>query len=66
MKIIFHTDGNTKPFLEYFIRWGFDGHHSIEPNAFGVDIGEFREIAGHRLSFLGHLDITYVLKKGTP
>ncbi len=65
MKIIFHTDGNTKPLLEYFIRWGFDGHHSIEPNADGVDIGEFREIAGHRLSFLGHLDITYVLTKGT-
>jgi len=65
MKIVIHTDGNTRPLLEYFIKWGFDGHHAIEPNAENVDIGEFREIAGHRLSFLGHLDITHVLTFGT-
>jgi len=64
-KIIIHTDGNTRLLLEYFIKWGFDGHHSIEPNADNVDIGEFRDIAGHRLSFLGHLDITHVLSFGT-
>ncbi|MCP4750383.1 MAG: hypothetical protein GY866_05795 [Proteobacteria bacterium] len=65
LKIIIHTDGNTKPLLKYFMDWGFDGHHSIEPNADNVDIGEFREIVDHRLSLLGHLDITHVLSFGT-
>ncbi len=65
VKIIIHTDGNTKMLLEYFIKWGFDGHHSIEPNADDVDIEEFRGIAGHRLSFLGHLDITHILSFGS-
>ncbi|MBW2180244.1 MAG: hypothetical protein JRG81_07730 [Deltaproteobacteria bacterium] len=65
VKIIIHTDGNTKPLLEYFIKWGFDGHHSIEPNADDVDLGEYKEIAGDRLSLLGHLDITHVLSFGS-
>ncbi len=64
LKIAIHSDGNTKPLLEHFIKWGFDGHHSIEPNADNVDIGEYREIAGDRLSLLGHLDITHVLSFG--
>jgi uroporphyrinogen decarboxylase len=65
VKIVIHTDGNTKPLLEYFIKWGFDGHHSIEPNADDVDLGEYKEIAGDRLSLLGHLDITHVLSFGS-
>lgn len=65
LKIAIHTDGNTKPLLKYFIEWGFDGHHALEPNAEQVDLGVFREMVGHNLSFLGALDITHVLSFGT-
>ncbi len=64
VKIIIHTDGWTRSLLPYFISWGFDGHHSLEPTA-NVDLGEFRSDVGHKLSFLGHLDIAYVLSHGT-
>jgi hypothetical protein len=64
VKIVIHTDGNTKPLLPYFISWGFDGQHSLETTA-GVDLAEFREVVGNRLSFLGHLDIAHVLSQGT-
>lgn len=64
VKIVIHSCGNNKLLLPYFISWGFDGHHALEPTA-GVDIGEFREEAGHKLSFLGHLDIAHVLSYGT-
>ena len=65
VKILIHTDGNTKPLLNKFIEWGFDGQHSLEPNADQVDIGVFREMVGHKLAFMGHLDITHVLSFGT-
>ncbi len=65
MKIVIHTDGNTRLLLQKFVEWGFDGHHALEPNADNVDIGEFREMVGHELTFLGHLDITHVLSFGT-
>jgi hypothetical protein len=64
LKIVIHTDGNTKKLLPYFISWGFDGQHALEPTA-NVDLGEFREAVGHRLSLLGHLDIAHVLSHGT-
>lgn len=64
IKIIVHTDGWTIPLLPYFVRWGFDGHHSLEPTA-NVDLGECRRVIGHDLSLLGHLDIAYVLSRGT-
>jgi hypothetical protein len=64
LPIVIHTDGWTIPLLPYFIKWGFDGQHSLEPTA-GVDLAEVRKIAGHKLSLLGHLDIAHVLSHGT-
>jgi uroporphyrinogen decarboxylase len=64
LSIVIHTDGNTIPLLPYFIKWGFDGQHSLEPTA-GVDLAEVRAVAGHKLSLLGHLDIAHVLSYGT-
>ncbi|HDP79694.1 MAG TPA: hypothetical protein ENN21_02500 [Spirochaetes bacterium] len=64
MKIIVHTDGWTIPLLPYFVQWGFDGHHSLEPTA-GVDLADCRAAVGHGLSLLGHLDIAYVLARGS-
>jgi len=61
---IIHTDGWTIPLLPYFVKWGFDGHHSLEPTAH-VDLGEVRKVIGHKLSLLGHLDIAHVLSHGT-
>lgn len=64
VKIIIHTDGWTIPLLPYYVEWGFDGHHSLEPTA-NVDLAEYRNVVGHKLSFLGHLDIAHVLSHGT-
>jgi uroporphyrinogen decarboxylase len=64
LPIIIHTDGWTIPLLPYFVKWGFDGHHSLEPTA-NVDLKEARKKIGHKLSFLGHLDIAHVLSYGT-
>jgi uroporphyrinogen decarboxylase len=64
LPIVIHTDGNTMSLLPYFIKWGFDGQHSLEPTA-GVDLGEVRDAVGHKLSLLGHLDIAHVLSHGT-
>jgi len=64
LKIVIHTDGNTRLLLSYFVKWGFDGQHSLETTA-GVDLGDFRGEIGHQLSFLGHLDIAHVLSHGS-
>jgi len=64
IKIIIHTDGWTIPLLPYYVKWGFDGHHSLEPTA-NVDLAEYRKAVGHDLSLLGHLDIAHVLSHGT-
>jgi hypothetical protein len=64
LKVIIHTDGWTIPLLKYFKKWGFDGHHSLEPTA-NVDLADCRKEIGHDLSLLGHLDIAHVLSHGT-
>ncbi len=64
ISIIVHTDGWTIPLLPYFVKWGFDGHHSLEPTA-NVDLADCRAAVGHQLSLLGHLDISYILARGT-
>ncbi len=64
LKIIVHTDGWTIPLLPYFVKWGFDGHHSLEPTA-NVDLADCRQAIGHGLSLLGHLDIAHVLSHGS-
>jgi hypothetical protein len=64
ISIVAHSDGWTIPLLPYYVKWGFDGHHSLEPTA-NMDLGKCREAIGHQLSLLGHLDIAYVLARGT-
>jgi hypothetical protein len=61
--IIIHSDGWTIPLLPYFVKWGLDGHHSLEPTA-GVDLRDCRNAVGHSLSLLGHIDIAHVLSYG--
>jgi uroporphyrinogen decarboxylase len=62
--IIIHSDGWTIPLLPYFVKWGFDGHHSLEPTA-GVDLRDCRNAVGHSLALLGHIDIAHVLSFGS-
>jgi uroporphyrinogen decarboxylase len=64
LKIVIHTDGNTIPLLKYFVQWGFDGQHALEPTA-NVDLEDVRNEIGEKLTLLGHLDISYVLCHGT-
>jgi len=64
VKIVIHTDGWTIPLLPYYVKWGFDGQHSLEPTA-NVDLAECRKTVGHKLALLGHLDIAHVLAHGT-
>ena len=62
--MVIHTDGWTIPLLKYFVKWGFDGHHSLEPTA-NVDLKDVRDEIGEELTLLGHLDIAHVLSHGT-
>jgi hypothetical protein len=63
-KIILHTDGYVTPLLDFIVKSGFDGLHSLEPSA-GVDIAEVKTKAGNQLCLLGNIDTGVVLTSGT-
>jgi uroporphyrinogen decarboxylase len=60
IKLLFHSDGNYTSIIPDLIELGFDGIHSLEPNA-GVDIGKVKEQYGDKLVLLGNIDVTYIL-----
>jgi len=60
IKLLFHSDGNYTSVIPDLINIGFDGIHSLEPNA-GVDIGRIKEQYGDKLVLMGNIDVTYVL-----
>jgi len=62
---ILHCDGNVTPLMDDIVDAGFDGLHSLQPNA-GVDIVEIKGLWGDRLCLMGNLDLDYLLTLGTP
>ncbi|MBS7624431.1 MAG: uroporphyrinogen decarboxylase family protein [Candidatus Bathyarchaeia archaeon] len=62
---IFHCDGNVTPIMEHIIKAGFDGVHSLQPNA-GVDIVSIKREWGDKICLMGNLDLDYLLPLGRP
>lgn len=60
IKVLYHSDGDYTSIIPDLIELGFDGIHSLEPNA-GVDIGKVKEQYGDKLVLLGNIDVTYIL-----
>ncbi|MEM2239002.1 MAG: uroporphyrinogen decarboxylase family protein [Candidatus Bathyarchaeia archaeon] len=63
LPIVFHCDGNVTPLLEAIVNMGFDGLHSLQPNA-GVDIVSIKMKWGDRICLMGNLDLDYLLPLG--
>jgi uroporphyrinogen decarboxylase len=62
-KIIFHSDGDITPLLDFIVEAGFDGLHCLEPPY--VDLDLVKKKVGDKLCLLGNIDTTHVLVKGT-
>lgn len=62
---ILHSDGNVTPLMGDIVGAGFDGLHSLQPNA-GVDIVDIKKRWGDNLCLMGNLDLDYLLTLGRP
>jgi hypothetical protein len=59
-----HTDGNITGFAdEFLLESGFDGYHSIDPEA-GMDLKWVKENYGDRVLLMGNVDCGRVLHMG--
>ncbi|MEM1581267.1 MAG: uroporphyrinogen decarboxylase family protein [Candidatus Bathyarchaeia archaeon] len=61
---IFHCDGNVTPLIKDIVDAGFDGLHSLQPNA-GVDIMSVKMEWGDRICLMGNLDLDHLLTLGS-
>lgn len=60
-----HTDGNITSFAdEFLLESGFDGYHSIDPEA-GMDLKWVKEKYGDKVLLMGNVDCGHVLHLGT-
>lgn len=64
-KIIYHCDGAIYPLINDFIEIGVDVLNPVQVSAKGVDTDTLKRDFGHRLSFWGGIDTSYVLPKGS-
>jgi uroporphyrinogen decarboxylase len=65
LPVIFHSDGNVTPLMEDIVKAGFDGLHSLQPNA-GVDIVSIKRRWCDTICLMGNLDLDYLLPLGKP
>ncbi len=59
-----HTDGNIMKIADDFVGMGIDAYQSLEPNA-GMDIGQFKQLYGDRITLMGNVDCARTLPFGT-
>ena len=62
---ILHACGCQTQTIDMLVETGIDGLHALQPTA-GNDIRDFKKRYGNKLTFLGNLDISKLLPKGTP
>ncbi len=62
LHVLFHSDGDTTPFLPHFLEVGADVHHPLEfvPN---LDMNHVKQTFGDRLTIVGGLDLKGKLRK---
>lgn len=65
-KIMLHSCGSVRPFIEDWIEMGLDALDPIQVSAKGMDTAELNEAFGDRLVFHGGIDTQHVLPFGTP
>ena len=65
-KIMLHSCGSVRPFIEDWIEMGLDALDPIQVSAKGMDTAELNEEFGDRLVFHGGIDTQHVLPFGTP
>ena len=63
-KVIWDTDGNIMPILQYLLDMGIDGLHPIEPTA-GMNIVELQRKYRDRLCVVGGVDVVKLLPFGS-
>ena len=59
--IFLHSDGMAEPIFTHILRCGFDGFHSLDPEA-GMDLSSIREKYGETLCLMGGLGLSVLLK----
>ena len=64
LPFILHSDGDLCSIMDDLMDAGFNAIHPIEPKA--MDLGKLKEKLGHRLCFLGAVDLGEVLTRGSP
>jgi uroporphyrinogen decarboxylase len=65
-KLLYHSCGNITPLIEDLIEIGVDILNPIQVSANDMDTKKLKERYGDRLCFLGAVDTSEVLPKGTP
>jgi uroporphyrinogen decarboxylase len=60
-KVMFHSDGDMRPFLGRLIDLGVDVFHGLEPMP-SVDMAQMKRDYGEQLCFLGAIDIKQALQ----
>ncbi|MBU7005004.1 MAG: hypothetical protein HXS50_05515 [Theionarchaea archaeon] len=63
--VVFHSDGDIRMILPYFIREGVNAIQPLDALA-GMDVLELKERYGDRLAFMGNVPNKGVLPRGTP
>jgi uroporphyrinogen decarboxylase len=64
LPFILHSDGDLWPIMDDLLDIGFNAIHPIEPKA--MELSELKQKLGHRLCFLGAIDLGQVLSGGSP
>lgn len=63
----FYDDGKCMPLLETFADTGIDALQTLVPPPVGdVDLAEAKRRIGARVCLMGHIDLLYVIQRGTP
>lgn len=64
LPLILHSDGDLTKILDDYIAFGWNAIQPVEPKA--MDIRELKRKYGKKLCFIGNVDLSYTLTRGTP
>jgi len=62
--VIMHSDGAVSPLIEDFIEIGVDVYNPVQPNVYGSDPQELKNMFGEKICFFGGIDQQFLLPSG--